>query len=131
MWNLSGLIQFLAVDCDLDAARFFWNPYQGSRLRGYGMLNEAGNNVRVEDGVDLFRKDWVRSVRARLNRLCSWGNFNFEGAQRTFSVIQYGRGEDICGVSESRRKGVDSGGVPTRGVQREVYASDVWGNSIP
>ena len=44
------------------------------------MLDETGCNVGVEDGIDLFGKHWVQSVRARLNRLCSWGNFNFEGS---------------------------------------------------
>jgi len=29
------------------------------------------------------------------------------------------------------RKGVHSGGVPARGVQHKVYASDIWGDSIP
>ena len=70
-------------------------------------------------------------VGARLNRLCSWWDFNLKGAQRAFPVVQFGRGEDYCEVSESRRKGVDSSGVPTRGTQREVYASEVWRISIP
>ena len=81
------------------------------------MLEETGCNVGVENGVDLFRKDWVQSVRARLDRLWSWGNFYFEGSQGTFSVVQFGRREDVFEISECRRKG--------------VYASDVWGNSVP
>ena len=75
-------------------------------------------------------------VRAGFSRqgcdrwLCSWGNLNFEGSQGTFSVVQFGRGKDVSKFGESRREGVDGGGVPTRSVQREVYASDVWGNSV-
>ena len=88
------------------------------------MLKEASSNVRVEYGIDLFRKDWVQSVRALLNRLCSWGNFNLDVAQGTFSVIQF-RGESIRKVCESRRKGADSSGIPSPDDQREFDASDV------
>ena len=95
------------------------------------MLDETDCNVGVENGVDVLRKDWVQSVRARLDRLCSWGNFNFEGLPGAFFVVQFGRGKDVCEFGESRRWGVDSGRDPARSVQREVYASDVWRNSIP
>ena len=91
------------------------------------MLDEPSCNIGVEDGVDLFGEDWVQSVRARLDRLSSWGNFNFEGSQGAFSVVQVGRGKYVCEFGGSRRKGVDSGGVPARSVQREIYASDVGG----
>lgn len=97
------------------------------------MLNEAGENVRVEDGVDLSREDWVKSIGARLDRLdrlCSWWNFNFNGALGTFSVVTFGR-EDIYEVGEGRRKGVNGRGIPKRGVQREVYVSDVRGGGVP
>ena len=124
--DLSDLVQVLVVDGDSDAARF--DAYQGARPRRRGMLNESGSSVRVEDAVDLFRKDWVQSVRARLNWLYSWGNVNPEGAQGAFSTV-FGR-EDICEVCESQRKCVDSGGISTRGIQHEAYASDVWGNSV-
>ena len=69
------------------------------------MLNGAGSNVGVEDGVVLFRKDWVQPVRVRLDRMCSCEIFNSERFQGTFSVIQFGHGEDIY-------KDVDSGGTP-------------------
>jgi len=94
------------------------------------MLNEAGSNVRVEDGVDLLGKDCVQSVGARLNWLCPCRNFNFERAHGTFSVVQFGRGEGVCEVRENRRNVIDSNGVPTRGVQREVFVSYMCGNSI-
>ena len=64
------------------------------------MLDEASSDVRVKDGVDLFRKDWIQSVRTRLDRLCSRGSFNFERLQGAFSAIQFGRGKDICEFSE-------------------------------
>ena len=128
--DLGDLVQFLVVDCDADAARHFWYAYQGTRPRESGMLDETGCNVGVENGVDLFRKDWVQSVRARLDRLRSWGNFNIEGSQGAFPVVMFGRGKDVGEFGESRREGVDGGGVPARSVQREVYASDVWGNSV-
>ena len=64
------------------------------------MLDEASSEVGVKYGVDLFRKDWIQSVRARLDRLCSRRNFNFKRSQGAFSVIQFGRGEDIRKVSE-------------------------------
>ena len=131
LWDLGDLVQFLVVDCDTDAVRLCWYIYRGTRPRGSGMLDETGCNVGVENGVDLFRKDWVQSVRARLDRLCSWENFNFEGSLGAFPVVQFGRGKDASEFGESRREGVDGGGVPARSVQREVYASDVWGNSVP
>ena len=39
--NLGDLIQFLLVDCDLNAAGFLRNAYEGA-----GMLNEAGSDIR-------------------------------------------------------------------------------------
>ena len=54
LWDLGDFVRVLVVDGDSDAARFFWDAYQGARPRGSGMLDEAGSNVGVEDGVDLF-----------------------------------------------------------------------------
>ena len=51
------------------------------------MLDETSCDIRVEDGVDLFRKDRVEPVRARLNRLSSGGNFIFKRTQGTFSIV--------------------------------------------
>ena len=31
LWDLSDLVQFLVVDGDSDAARFFWDAYQGAQ----------------------------------------------------------------------------------------------------
>ena len=89
LWDLSKHVQFLVVDGDSNAALFFFNSYQEDRPKGSGMLNEASSNVRVKDGVDLFRNDWVQSIRGRLDRLCSRGNFNLERSQGAFSVIQF------------------------------------------
>ena len=73
--DLGDLVQFLVFDCDMDAARLLWYTYQGTRPRGSGMLDETGCNVGVENGVDLFRKDWVQSVRAGspMMALCAGG----------------------------------------------------------
>ena len=59
----------------------------GGKVRAPGRLNEAGGKVRVQDGVCLFR---VQSLRAGLDRLCSWRDLNFKGVQRACTVIQFG-----------------------------------------
>ena len=84
-----------------------------------------GTHTRgLEDGVNLFRKDWVQSARAPLYRLYPWRNFDFERAQGRFSVVQFGR-DDVGKLRESRRRGIDSNGVTASGVQHEIYAPDV------
>ena len=79
LWDLGDLVQFLVVDGDTNAARLFSYAYQEASPRGSGMLDETGCNVGVENGVDLFREDWVQSVRARLDLLCSWGSLISKG----------------------------------------------------
>lgn len=59
------------------------------------MRDVTGNNVGVENVIDVFREALVQSVRARLDRLGSWGNFYFEGSQGAFSAVQFGRIEDV------------------------------------
>ena len=76
--DLGDLVELLIVDCDTDAARFFWDAHKRARPRRRGVLNEAGREVGVQDGVDLFGEDRVKPVGARLNRLGSRGYLDFE-----------------------------------------------------
>ena len=54
------------------------------------MLDEVGGKVRFQDDVRLLREDRVRSVRARLDRLCSGRDLDFKKAQRAITVILCG-----------------------------------------
>ena len=54
LWDLGDLIQCLVVDCDPDATGFLWNAYVGAGPRRRGVLDEAGDQVRVENGVCLL-----------------------------------------------------------------------------
>lgn len=74
------------------------------------MLNEVDINVRVDDGVDLFKMDWVQSVNPGRN-------FHFNRGQGTFFVVQL--------YEEKTSAKSVSNGVQTSGVQREVFASSV------
>ena len=56
----------------------FWDAHKGARPRRRGVLNEAGREIGVQDGVDLFGEDRVKPVGARLNRLGSRGYLDFE-----------------------------------------------------
>ena len=75
---LGDLIQLLVVDCDTDAAGFLWNTHEGARPRLRGVLNEAGGEIGVQDGICLFGEHWVQSVGSRLNRLSPGGHLDFE-----------------------------------------------------
>ena len=77
--NLGDLVQFLVVNGDSDAPRFLRDAHEGPRPRLRGVLNEAGREVGVQNGVDLFGEDWVKSVGTRLDRLNPWGHLCFEG----------------------------------------------------
>ena len=57
------------VDCDADAALFFWDAHKGARPRRRGVLNEADREVGVQDGVYLFGEDRIKPIGAQLNRL--------------------------------------------------------------
>ena len=61
------LVQFLVVDCDSDATRFLRDAHEGASPRARRRLNEAGGNMRVQDGVCLLREGRVQSIRARLD----------------------------------------------------------------
>ena len=75
--------------------------------------------MRVQDGVCLFR---VQSLRAGLDRLCSWRDLNFKGVQRACTVIQFGLEKKQFRVfCEYRAESVDNARVPTGSVQCKVY----------
>ena len=76
--NLGDLVQFLVVDCYLDAIRFLRDAHEGARPRRRRVLNELGCEIGVQNGVCLFGEDWVKSVGVRLNRLSSWRYLDFE-----------------------------------------------------
>lgn len=80
------------------------------------MLNKASINVRVENGVDMFRECWAQAIWAQLDRLGPRKSFDFKGAKGRFSAVEF------------RREGVRVvRGVSTSGVSREesVYAAGV------
>ena len=52
--EFGDLIQFLVVDGDWNAVRFFRNEYEGGGPRGRGVLDEAGGKVGVQDGLCLL-----------------------------------------------------------------------------
>ena len=66
------------MDCDSDATRSVRDAHEGARPRRSGVLNEAGREIRVQNGVCLFGEDWVKSVGTRLNRLNPSGHLDFE-----------------------------------------------------
>ena len=78
MRNHGDLVQFLVVDCDSDDTRFLVDAHEGARPRRRGVLNEAGCEIGVQNGVYLFGEDWVESVGTRLNRLSPWRHLDFE-----------------------------------------------------
>ena len=49
------------------------------------MLDETSCDIRVEDGVDFFRKDRVEPVRAGLNRLSS--SFQKDAGNILYSLV--------------------------------------------
>ena len=71
-------VQFLVVDCDPDATGFLRDAHKGVRPRRRGVLNKAGREIGVQNGVCLFGEDRVKSVGARLNRLSPWRYLDFE-----------------------------------------------------
>ena len=75
----------------------------------------------------MFGEDWVKSVGARLNRLSPWRYLGFEGTQRTFTIVQAGRREDVRESSKCRGESVEGSRVPTSRVQREIYPAIVGG----
>ena len=76
--DLGDLVQFLVVDCDSDATRFLRDARKGARPRRRGVLNAAGCEIGVQNGVCLFGEDWIKSVGARLIRLSPWRYLDFE-----------------------------------------------------
>ena len=66
-----------------------------------------------------------------MNRSCSGRDLDFKGVQGACTVIQFGRGNNICVFYECRAESVDSTGIPTGSVQCEVYPLHSGGYSIP
>ena len=87
------LLSFFVVDCDSNATGLLRDAYEGASPRARGRLNDAGDKVRVQDGVCLLREGRVQSVRARLDRLCSGRDLDFKGVQRACTVNQFERGK--------------------------------------
>ena len=110
-------------DCGSNATGFLRDAYEGASPRARTRLNEAGGNVRVQDGVCLLREGRVQSVRTRLDRWCSRRDLNFKGLQRACTDIQFGRGINIYirVFCECRAESLDSARVPTGSVQCKVY----------
>ena len=63
LWYFCDLFQFLIVDGDSNASGFLWDAFERARPWRGGVLDEAGGEVRVENGVYLLREDRVQSVR--------------------------------------------------------------------
>ena len=110
-------------DCGSNATGFLRDAYEGASPRARTRLNEAGGNVRVQDGVCLLREGRVQSVRTRLDRWCSRRDLNFNWLQRACTDIQFGRGINIYirVFCECRAESLDSARVPTGSVQCKVY----------
>ena len=90
------------------------------------MLDEAGGKVRVQDGVYLFRKGRVQSIWARLDQLCSGRDLDFKGAQRTCTVIQFGREKTMSAysVSVALRASIALGSQP--GASKSESTRGIW-----
>ena len=130
MGDLGNLVELLVVDCDTDAARFFWDAHKGARPRRRGVLNEAGREVGVQDGVDLFGEDRVKPVGARLNRLGSRGYLDFERFS-ALTIVQLRERKNVRVGGKRVGEGVDDWGVPTGGVECEVYPANMGRHSVP
>ena len=114
---------FFIFGCGLNVTGFLRDAYEGASPRARRRLNEAGGNVRVQDGVCLLREGRVQSVRARLDRWCSGRDLTFKGVQRACTVIQFGLGTNICirAFCKCRAESVDSAWASTGSVQCKVY----------
>ena len=95
------------------------------------MLNEASGEGEVQDGIYLFRKEWVQSVGARLDRLSPWGHLDFERACGAFAVVQFGRRKDVRVGDECSGESIEGSGIPASRIQREVYPTNTGRNSVP
>ena len=95
------------------------------------MLDEASGEIRVQDGIYLFGKDWVQSVGARLNRLSPWGHPDFERTCRVFAVVQFGRRKDVRVGDECSGKSIESSGISASRIQRKVYPTNMGRANIP
>ena len=95
------------------------------------MLNEVDCEIGVQNDVCLFGEDWVKSVGARLNRLSPWRHLDFERTWGTFTVVQFGRREDVRESGKCCGESVEGSGVPTSRVQREIYPANKGGDSVP
>ena len=93
------------------------------------MLDEASGEVGVQDGIYLFRKGWVQSVGARLDRLSPWEHLDFERACGAYAVVQFGRRKDVRVGDECIGESIEGSGIPASRIQREVYPTNMGRNS--
>ena len=94
------------------------------------MLNEAGCEIGVQNGVFLFGEDWAKSVGTRLNRLSPWRHLDFERTYGVFAVVQFRRRKDVRIGDKCCRESVEGSGIPTNRVQREIYPTNMGRNSV-
>ena len=116
MGDLGDLVELLVVDCDTDAARLFWDAHKGARPRRRGVLNEAGREVGVQDGVYLFGEDRIKPVGARLNRLGPRGYLDFKRSKGALSIVQLRERKNVRVGGKRVGESVDGRGIPTGGV---------------
>ena len=95
------------------------------------MLNEVGHEIGVQNGIYLFGEDWVKSVGTRFDRLSPWRYLDLERTYGTFTIVQFGGREDVRVGGKGCGEGVSGSGISTSGVQREIYPTNVRGNSAP
>ena len=62
-----------------------------------------------------------------MNRLSPWGYLDFERTWGTFTVVQFGRREDVRESGKCCGKSVEGSGAPTSRVQREIYPTNGGG----
>ena len=79
----------------------------------------------------LKRTGLIKSVGARFNRLSPWRYLDFERTYGTFTVVQFGRREDVRESGKCCGESVEGSGVPTSRVQREICRTNVGGDSVP
>ena len=121
----------MIVDGDADVARFFCNAHKGARPRRRGVLNEAGREVGVQDGVYLFGEDRIKPVGARLNRLGPRGYLDFKRTEGAFTIVQFRKRENVRVGGKCVGESVDGRGISTGGVQSEVYSTNMGRHSVP
>ena len=59
-----------------------------------------------------------------MNRLSPWRYLDFERTSGTFTVVQFGRREDVRESGKCCGESVEGSGAPTSRVQREIYPTN-------